>query len=197
MDENTAITPAPEDITTATEAAAAEYPWEQRDGEPWMWYQRFIQYFLPQGPGRSIYKAYELMVATEHPDVAKAREEASKLKSTATTNWSKKATEWDWRERSKAFDRFTYKAAQANVDSARIILLDSAAEAARALKSALANPRLQVAAAKEILDRVGLPGTVNVGVSAVEKFTADELKAAEEEVDVWERQTLTPKPTSD
>jgi len=161
------------------------YAWTQRDGEPWFWFNRFITYFLPLGPGRSIIKAYETMVAAEHPEVAEARRR-SKKKMNATGAWSKKARDWDWRDRAKAYDRFAYAEALAEVDKARVTLLESANTAALTLAGALSDGRLKVAAAKEILDRVGLPGTVNVGVGPIEKFTADELRQAEREVDEWE-----------
>lgn len=192
--EDPVIVPATSDITLAE---PTEFPWEQMENEPWMWFQRFIKYFLPLGPGRSLYGAYQQMVSIEHPEVMKARAKSNKVKPTSITSWGKKAREWDWRERSKAFDRFTYKAAAAQVDNARITLLGSANLAAEALKSALTDPRLRVAAAKEILDRAGLPGTTNVALGPIEKFTADEFRQAENEIDEWEEQTQTSKPISE
>lgn len=161
------------------------YAWTQQDGEPYFWFHRFITYFLPLGPGRSIIKAYETMVAAEHPEVAEARRR-SKKKMNATGAWSTKARVWGWRDRAKAYDKFAFSEALAEVDKARLTLLESADKAALALVGALSNSRLVVAAAKEILDRVGLPGTTNVGVGPIDKFTADELRQAEREVDEWE-----------
>ena len=197
--EDPVIVPEQKDITVSTEEAV--FPWLQMVDEPWNWFQRFIKYYLPLGPGRSLYGAYTQMVETEHPEVAAARRAKAesdptfrKKKAVAINSWTKCARLWDWRERAKAFDRFTYKAAQAQVDNARITLLGSANKAALALVEALTNPRLQVAAAKEILDRAGLPGTTNVGLGPIEKFSADELSQAEQEVDAWESQVrLNPK----
>lgn len=67
-------------------------------------------------------------------------------------------------------------------------MLQSTEAAARALVENLKNPRLAVAAAKEILDRGGLPGTHLVGVGRVEPYTADDLRSAEEAVNKWEKQ---------
>jgi hypothetical protein len=170
-----------------------EYPWQRIEDEPWLWFGRFTKYFLPQGPGRSLYHAYELMVAAEHPEVAEARRKAHKEKMTSIAVWSRMAKDWHWRDRSKAFDRFTYQSAQAHVDLARITLLSSANKAAGALVDALTNERLKVAAAKEILDRAGLPGTVNVGIGPADKFTADELRAAEDEISDWENNQQRPR----
>ena len=184
----------PENVEVLATDAVEEFPWHQADGEPDFWYSRFIKYFLPQGPGRSLYKSYQLMVATEHEDVAKARKASGRKETTTSIRpWTEAASKWDWRIRSRAFDKFTYAAASANVDLARITLLESADKAAKALVDALGNARLSVAAAKEILDRVGLPGTTNVALGPIEKFTADEFRQAESEVDEWERQLPSPK----
>ena len=192
--EDSTITVLAENVDLAT-----EIPWTQQDEEPGMWFQRFVRYFLPLGPGRSLYGAYQLMMESEFPSVAKARKEKYKdnpgAKPQQITSWGKQARIWKWHERSKAFDRFTYKAAQAMVDQARITLLGSAEKAAQALVGALTNPRLQVAAAKEILDRAGLPGTTNVGLGPIEKFTADEFRLAEQDLEEWEQQTVISKPT--
>jgi hypothetical protein len=186
------------EVMPVSMAEATEFAWQQMDNEPWLWYQRFIKYFLPQGPGRSLYKAYELMVATERPDVSKARLENPEAKKTTNiTSWGIHARDWNWRERSKEFDKYTFRAANAEVDAARITLLSSANKAANALVSALANPRLQVAAAKEILDRAGLPGTTNVALGPIDKFTADEFRRAESEIDDWERKLESPNPKSE
>ena len=44
-----------------------------------------------------------------------------------------------------------------------------------------------MAAAKEILDRGGLPGTHLVGVGRIEPYTADDLRKAEADVSDWEK----------
>lgn len=194
------IEPTPATDIDVSPSPLPEQAWQQMEGEPWLWYQRFIKYYIPQGPGRSIYKAYETMVATEHPEVAAARrkkkEEEGELttkKSHNVTDWSKNVGKWFWRERAKAYDRFTMQSALAQVDLARLTLLGAANVAAMALKEALSNERLKVAAAKEILDRAGLPGTTNVGIGPADKFNADELAQAESELDEWESQPQSPR----
>ena len=171
---------------------SSEYIWQRMEDEPWLWFTRFTNYFLPQGPGRSLFQAYQLMIVTERPEVAAARK-AAKKEPASITIWSRYATKFNWRERAKAFDRFTYQKAQAQVDLARVTLLSSANTAANALVEALQNERLKVAAAKEILDRAGLPGTTNVGIGPADKFTADELRAAEEEISDWEMSQQRPR----
>lgn len=198
MEDIVIIDPVSPAETTQTLTEPISYPWRQIEDEPWLWYQRFIKYFLPQGPGRSIAKAYEAMVATEHAEVAEARRKLGKKKAIPAQMWSQQARKWDWRNRSKAYDKFTYAEALLEVDKARLTLLANADGAAKALVSALDNERLKVAAAKEILDRVGLPGTTNVGLGPIEKFTADEFRQAEQEVEEWEQKALpAPKPRSE
>ena len=193
----------PEGTVGRIDTLTTTYPWQVMDGEPDLWFQRFTKYFLPLGPGRTLIKAYTIMVDVEHPEVAKARKEMAKKDPGKTFNvnnitslWGTKAREWNWRDRAKAFDRFSYQLAQAEVDLARVTLLGSANKAALALVEALSNPRLQVAAAKEILDRAGLPGTTNVALGPIDKFTSDELAQATQDLEGWESQ-LHPKLTSD
>jgi len=175
----------------------SEYIWERMDDEPWLWFQRFTNYFLPLGPGRTMLGAYTAMVNVEQPAIADARKKKKEADPKHRTPngvsfWSKAALEWHWRERSKAFDNFAYKGAQAHVELARLTLLESSNKAAEALVAALSNERLKVAAAKEILDRAGLPGTTNINLGVADKFSADELRAAEDEIADWE--TSRPKP---
>lgn len=172
-----------------------EYPWQRMKDEPWLWFQRFTEYFLPLGPGRSLYKAYSLQLEKEDPAAFKAKQAQSggKLKPSGINAWGKRAKEWRWRERSHAYDSVQYKDAQAEVELARLTILSSANNAAQALVDALTNERLKVAAAKEILDRAGLPGTTNIGIGPADKFTADELNQAEVEISQWESQQVKPR----
>lgn len=162
------------------------YPWLPMEGEPEFWYNRFRNYFLPQGPGRSLLEASTRMVIAEHPEVAEARKLSEKKAHTSVYSWHQKAREWNWIARARAFDKFSYSRATAVVELARVTLLENSNNAAIALVEALKNDRLKVAAAKEILDRAGLPGTTNIGLGPIEKFTADELHEAEEDVKRWE-----------
>jgi len=172
----------PSDIVPSEET----YPWLAMQDEPSSWYKRFATYFLPQGPGRSLLQAFILMLNTEHPDVAAARKLKNKVEHAAADHWHKASRKWNWVARARAYDRFTYSRATAVVEVARLTILENANNAANALVAALTNDRLKVAAAKEILDRAGLPGTTNIGLGPIEKFNADELHEAEKEVAEWE-----------
>lgn len=162
-------------------------PWIQMDDEPDMWYRRFMMYYLTLGPTRNLTRAFIKYLETEQPDAATLVRADSKFVNISRA-WSSTARQWKWRERAEAFDLHSSTEIFAYVDRARDTLLKNADEAAQALVKNLTNPRLAVAAAKEILDRAGLPGTHLVGVSRVEPYTADDLRKAETEVADWERQ---------
>lgn len=159
--------------------------WLQEPGEPSLWYRRFMLYYLPLGPSRNLTRAYMKCLEAEEPEKA-AKKKASKHYVNAMSNWSDKSREWKWRERAEMFDMYNVGEYLAYVDQARETLMRNAQMAAQALVANLDNPRLGVAAAKEILDRVGLPSTHLVGVGKIEPYSADDLKKAEAEVADWE-----------
>lgn len=161
-------------------------PWLQMDGEPQDAYNLFSKYYLALGPSRTLLKAYMTWLKMEHPD--KAEKYALTPKNSATIEWSHYARAWSWRARAQIFDEVTFRNAQHVVAEARTELLSHAADAARALVAKLIDPRLGVAAAKEILDRVGLPAASIVGVANLTPFTSDDLAEARREVAAWEAQ---------
>jgi len=160
--------------------------WLQRDEEPTEWYRRFMSYYLPLGPSRNLTRAYLRYLETEEPDKAFTKK-TSKGYINTSPQWSEMARIWQWRERAEAFDLYTSSENFSYVDKARDILFKSTEAAALALVENLKNPRLAVSAAKEILDRGGLPSTHLVGVGRIEPYTADDLRKAEEDVNNWEK----------
>ena len=161
-------------------------PWLQVDKEPIFWYRRFMTYYLPLGPNRNLTRAYLKWMETEKPEQA-ARKKASRAFINTGREWSVMARDWKWRERAESFDLHCSSEIFGYVDQARTTLMKAANDAANALIANLANPRLGVAAAKEILDRVGLPSTHLIGVGKIEPYSADELRKAEEDVANWEK----------
>lgn len=164
-----------------------EIVWLQQEEESDLWYRRFMSYYLPLGPSRNLTRAYVRWLETEKPEKAEEKKSA-KGYINITKEWSAIARRWQWRERADAFDLYTAGENFAYVDKARELLLRSTEAAAQALVENLKNPRLAVSAAKEILDRGGLPGTHLVGVGHIEPYTADDLRKAEEDVNKWEKQ---------
>ena len=142
-------------------------------------------YFLPMGPSRTLTRAFMAHLKTERPDAISLKETSNRVKGPA--QWQVMCRTWWWRERAEAYDRFSALEYATLIDKARDTLLRNANKAAEALANALSSPRLGVAAAKEILDRAGLPGQSNIGIGRLEPYTADELHKAEQEVAAWER----------
>jgi hypothetical protein len=188
-DAQLAITPAnrPGVLVVPSPSAVIETPWLQMPNEPLRWYVRFMTYFLPFGPSRTLTRAYLAYLAAERPNAVGLKKTANTVR--GAVSWQHACHDWQWRQRAEAFDRLNLLEYVTLVDKARDKIMRSMEDAADALADALTIPRLKVSAAKEILDRGGLPGTTNIGVSRIEPYTADELHKAEQEVAAWEKDT--------
>lgn len=158
-------------------------PWEREADESETWYARFIKYYVSQGVSRSLTRAYIMYLAEEKPQLLA---ETGIERRTASSEWSNQAKMFKWRQRAEAYDIATSVDMAKAVDAARQKLFESAERAATALAEALENPKSKVSAAKEILDRVGLPAT-QVHVNKNVNFTADDLMRAQQEVGEWEQ----------
>lgn len=159
------------------------YAWHRREGEPITWYKRFIEYYLPLGPTRTLLQASVLERAINTPD----KIDKDSKPNTAPNEWTKACDDWDWRVRADAYDAFMYED-DGMIELALEKLRNSALDAVTALHDSLQNPRYAVAAAKEILDRAGLPATTNINLGGA-RFTADDLSKANEELKEWQDQT--------
>lgn len=162
-----------------------EIPWLQKEGEPDKWYRIFMTYYLTLGPSRNLTRAYLRYLEKERPDKEITKETAADVR---MRDWATAQREWNWRMRAEAFDLYSSSENFVYVDKARDILIQSTVKAAETLVKSLDSPRHAVAAAKEILDRGGLPGTHLVGVGRIEPYTADDLHRAERELAEWEDQ---------
>jgi len=159
--------------------------WLQMEGEPDEWYERFSTYYLQLGPSRNLTRAYVRYLASENPEQAAIVLSKPHYVNTPQ-KWSEIARVWNWRDRAEAFDLFTASENYAFVERARNYLMRSTEAAAETLVKNLDNPRHAVAAAKEILDRGGVPGARVVGVGRIDPYTADDLKRAEQALIEWE-----------
>ena len=128
-------------------------PYAQLEEEPYQWYEKFAKYYLLLGPSRSIRKAWLTWLAIEYPEQLTQKE----MRPSAPKGWSDNSRKWEWRKRADLYDAEMYKESLQVVEGARVKLLGAAEEAANTLIMALTSSRLKVAAAKEILDRAGLP----------------------------------------
>lgn len=96
---------------------------------------------------------------------------------------------YNWRERAAAYDAACSLIVIDTVALALETLRDASVEAAEALIEALQNPKTKVQAAKEILNRIGIPATERRETVSV-RVTADDIKRAREEATEWESTTF-------
>ena len=164
-----------------------EAPWFQMHKEPTQWFERFNKYYLALGPTRTLMGAYLWYIQENDP--IHLEEIKQRPPRSAGNVWSHKSIEWSWRERARAYDASLYQNAAKVIEEARTKISAATSDAVDALIGALANPRTAVSAAKEILDRGGVPSTT-IHKSAVVHFSADDLNKAREELEAWE-QTVT------
>lgn len=165
------------------ETQAAFMP-QQLSGETDAWYFKFLRFFVNVGAGRSVAGAYREYCKSEHPQ---RLDEDGKVHTPRV--WAAMAKQFNWRERASDYDRQHTFLAVDSVALALEILRDIAPDAALALVEALDNPKTKVAAAREILDRAGVPRkTVQETVSM--KITPEDLRKAREEASEWERKTF-------
>jgi len=174
-------------METSIQEELITVPWLMQENEPSKWFNYFLMYYLPLGPGRTLTQAYIAYLKIEKPEIAEAKEASGRYINT-TRNWSETARLWHWRERAEAFDRYNSVSNAQVVAKARAKLVESAEKAATALVENLTNPRLAVQAAKEILDRAGLPSAHIVGHANLTPYSADDFNKAQEEMKAWEEQ---------
>lgn len=170
----------PDDLT--------QIPWAIWPEEPEESFNWFANYYLLLGPSRSLRKAFMTWLGENEPE--KLEHYLARPGMSSSQTWSKMCKKWNWRQRARDYDRDQLLEARSVVEEARRVLFESANEAALALQTALKDPRMKVAAAKEILNRVGLPSVSEVNVNA-RAFTSDEYNQAAEEVAEWEKQLTT------
>lgn len=159
--------------------------WDQLPGEPDKWFLKFQRYYITLGVERTVKKACEAFCAEERPE--RLDPATGKLPYPATPRaWSENAFKWRWKDRAMAFDRYSNNQILDTVQFALSILKDSAPDAAEALVEALSVPRTRVSAAKEILDRIGLPAVKRVESIGMQ-VTPDDVQKAREELEEWKR----------
>jgi len=173
-----------------TEIVTAEHevkaPWLQQEDESPLWYQRFLLYYLPLGPGRNLTQAYIRHLKAEKPERAERLENSGRYINTSK-EWSEAARKYEWMQRAVAFDTFNAIEMRQHVQEAREVLIKNTKKAAETLVNNLGHPRQGVAAAKEILDRAGLPGAHVVGHGQITPYSADDFNKAQAEIADWEQ----------
>lgn len=176
------------------DVAPRDFGWEKDETPPWwqladesdMWYNRFERFFLMAGPARSLQSAYRMWVISEGGVLGR------KAMKDVLNTWNNICREFSWRERASAYDGEINRLILKKVEASRRRLQDAAPYAVEALITALGDPKFRVQAAKEILDRAGLPATTRQEIRAAVGFTSEDLSDAEKEVREWEEQILNP-----
>jgi len=168
------------------------FPWTQRTDEANEWYDKFMLHYIPLGPTRTLLQAYLSYAKASATSSDQAVMVIANPPKSAPANWSTVAREMDWRKRALAYDAEQSKDLVNTMTQAKQVLQAATLDAAVALRNALSNPKFAVAAAKEILDRGGLPA-VTLHAIKLMPFTADDLAQATREVEEWQRNLPQPK----
>jgi hypothetical protein len=157
--------------------------WDRQENEPSLWFMRFQRYYLYRGLARSIRRAWYAFVQENYPTKA----DSIMASRRGFQTWMKVARDFNWKDRSDAYDVSRNEELHKTVLQASRFLMDESMSAAEALVAALVNPRLSVAAANAILDRVGLPSVSKQELlNANLDFTADEMAKVNKAVKAWE-----------
>ncbi|MCQ3933156.1 MAG: hypothetical protein DPW16_22130 [Chloroflexi bacterium] len=123
-------------------------PWEQREGEPALWFARFTRLRLLSPGERSYDAAYRAELATRETKGVKGRQKATAPR--ASRHWSHHAQQWDWEARIAAWDRhwLAVEASRIEAEKAeqRRIARENAAKHREQLIQAMSNPLLRAAA---------------------------------------------------
>jgi hypothetical protein len=157
--------------------------WDRLPDEPLQWYRRFERYYLLHGLVRSVRRAYVYFLKETDPD---KYEEVRQRSSPTLNTWNRAAFQWKWEERADAWDAERNDELRRKVQEGSLSLKDLTLDAIEALHQALTNPRLCVSAAREILDRAGLPSVSKIEMSGRTSISADELATAAQELQRWQ-----------
>jgi hypothetical protein len=161
-------------------------PWDKVAEETDEQYDWFVNYYLPMGYRRSVRSAYASYVVKNNPEgAARLGKQLSRH-----SPWIETSIDFEWYKRAVAYDESVGETALQAVKQAQLNLKLATVDAVDALITNLTNPRLAVAAAKEILDRGGIPGrAINENITTVH-ISADEMAEAAKEVQEWEKSML-------
>lgn len=161
-------------------------PWDRQEREPSRWYLIFIKYFIGMGINRSLRKAY---LKQKQEESEEAYEKAIATRGCPNV-WYQMATRWNWKERAEAWDEEQTLLAITAVEEAAKKLRLLAPSAVEALALSLASEKYRVQAAKEILDRGGLPSVSKQEVQKTIEMRAEDIEEALKDVDEWEEKTF-------
>jgi hypothetical protein len=158
--------------------------WDQKEGEPARWYHIFTQYYLGAGFRRSVRQAWLNFV--KENDGEEAWKEV--VHASPPSEWYQMSVRWQWYDRAEAWEEEQTELSMAAVSEGAKLLRLHTVDAVKALILALTSEKFAVQAAKEILDRGGLPSTSKIDATGAVLFTADDMAKAQEELNNWRRE---------
>ena len=162
-------------------------PWDQQEGEDDNWYLKFERYYLLKGLARSIRGATAYFMRETNPEQYERR----KNDKTLSMQWYAIADQYDWYPRALAYDRWMNQQLRKEVENTIRKMMELTPDAVAALQQALSSPRLGVAAAKEILDRGGVPAkSIHEIEQRTTVITSDDLAKAKEDAEKWARENF-------
>jgi hypothetical protein len=159
-------------------------PWDQQPDEPDEMYRLFVNYYLAVGFARTLRRAYSFFLASDSEPGRR------RLFTRVPDKWQEAFEDWKWFERAKAYDDEELKEARAQVRQAQLDLQMKTVEAVQALIRQLDSPRNAVSAAKEILDRGGIPARSIQDVNQKVEISSDMMAEAAKEVEEWEQKLM-------
>ncbi len=96
-------------------------PWQQQEGEPDVWYGRFVSYYLLAGPDRSLRAACRQW--RRHRAASVRAGSALPLDSAPPESWRRAQAHWHWQERAAAWDAYNRQQQFAEAERERIEML--------------------------------------------------------------------------
>lgn len=122
--------------------------WEQREGEPALWFERFTRLRLMNPTERSYDAAYRAERGERASKGSNGNQKATAPR--ASRHWSHNAQKWDWETRIAAWDRHWMALEATRIEAERAeqrrITRENAAKHREQMIQAMSNPLLRAAA---------------------------------------------------
>lgn len=123
-------------------------PWEQREGEPALWFERMTRLRLMAAHERSYDAAYRVELGERESKGVKGNQKATLPR--ASRHWSQNAQKWDWDARIAAWDRHSIALETARIEAEKIeqrrIARENAARNREQMIQAMGHPLFRAAA---------------------------------------------------
>ncbi|MCK5644547.1 MAG: hypothetical protein KAJ19_27360 [Gammaproteobacteria bacterium] len=122
-------------------SSEARKPWDKRENEPSLWWDRFNRFYRPQGPGRTLTQAYR--------SAYEEKNGASPTRAGYSAAWKEKATLWNWQGRAEAWDEELHREQTAYEKAEALEMTGRQIKDAKAVQTLAMNEILKRGFAKE------------------------------------------------